>query len=215
MPVVGVHGRPTNDHIKSNVLRVALAFTAAMLGPAAARAQTPSGPPFPRLANMYLQGGIDPADIPALAKWDVLIFDIARESADHVTKVDAPRRQPPLSPSIAAHELHIGLALFGILLNIEEEHADRRPRQRTDPLIRGSVELHVDVDGIDSTIAVYQLTNRLMNVVQHFRPLQAWWTFLSTLQSRIPSAVFRVLRIRIARRVRHETYRRVHSCQQQ
>ena len=36
-----------------------------------------SGPPFPRLANMYLQGGIDPADIPALSRWDVLILDIA------------------------------------------------------------------------------------------------------------------------------------------
>lgn len=32
-------------------------------------------PPYPRLANMYLQGGIDAADIPALARWDVLILD--------------------------------------------------------------------------------------------------------------------------------------------
>lgn len=39
----------------------------------AARGAT-QGPPYPRLANMYLQGGIDPADIPALARWDVLIL---------------------------------------------------------------------------------------------------------------------------------------------
>lgn len=32
-------------------------------------------PPYPRLANMYLHGGIDAADIPALARWDVLILD--------------------------------------------------------------------------------------------------------------------------------------------
>jgi hypothetical protein len=44
--------------------------------PTSAAAQ-PSGPPFPRLANIYLHGGVDPADIPALARWDVLVLDIA------------------------------------------------------------------------------------------------------------------------------------------
>jgi hypothetical protein len=34
-------------------------------------------PPYPRLANMYLHGSVDPADIPALARWDVLILDAA------------------------------------------------------------------------------------------------------------------------------------------
>jgi len=56
------------------LLAIVLATGLAAAG--VARAQS-SGPPFPRLANMYLQGGVDPADIPALARWDVLILDIA------------------------------------------------------------------------------------------------------------------------------------------
>jgi len=32
-------------------------------------------PAYPRLANMYLHGGYDPGDVPALARWDVLILD--------------------------------------------------------------------------------------------------------------------------------------------
>ena len=30
----------------------------------------PSGPPYPRLANVYLHGAVDSADIPPLARWD-------------------------------------------------------------------------------------------------------------------------------------------------
>jgi hypothetical protein len=52
---------------------------ASSLGTAPAAAQGPdapsSGQAFPRLANMYLHGAVDPADIPALARWDMLILD--------------------------------------------------------------------------------------------------------------------------------------------
>jgi hypothetical protein len=34
-----------------------------------------TGPDFPRLANMYLHGAVDPADIPSLARWDLVILD--------------------------------------------------------------------------------------------------------------------------------------------
>jgi len=33
------------------------------------------GPPYPRIANMYLQGSIDDSNVPSLARWDVLILD--------------------------------------------------------------------------------------------------------------------------------------------
>lgn len=56
--------------------RAALVWTVACgLAAGAARAQTE--PPFPRLANMYLHGSADSADIPSLARWDVLILDAA------------------------------------------------------------------------------------------------------------------------------------------
>lgn len=41
----------------------------------AAPALAQTEPPYPRLANMYLQGGYDPGDVPALSRWDVLILD--------------------------------------------------------------------------------------------------------------------------------------------
>ena len=33
------------------------------------------GPPFPRLANVYLHGAVNQRDIPILARWDVLVLD--------------------------------------------------------------------------------------------------------------------------------------------
>jgi hypothetical protein len=57
------------------VRRTSIALALACgLATSVARGQ-PQGPPYPRLANMYLQGAIDRADIPALARWDVLILD--------------------------------------------------------------------------------------------------------------------------------------------
>ena len=53
---------------------VAGAALALSLASVAAYAQE-VGPPYPRLANMYLQGAIDAADLPALSRWDVLILD--------------------------------------------------------------------------------------------------------------------------------------------
>lgn len=54
--------------------RWTLAVLAALGGAAPAAAQL-GGPPFPRLANMYLHGAVNPAEIPQLARWDVLILD--------------------------------------------------------------------------------------------------------------------------------------------
>lgn len=42
---------------------------------AAAAWGDPSGPPYPRLANIYLHGAVDTADIAPLARWDVLVLD--------------------------------------------------------------------------------------------------------------------------------------------
>jgi hypothetical protein len=36
---------------------------------------TPTGPKFPRLANIYLHGAVNAADVPALARWDLLVLD--------------------------------------------------------------------------------------------------------------------------------------------
>jgi hypothetical protein len=33
------------------------------------------GPDYPRLANVYLHGAVNPADIPLLARWDLLVLD--------------------------------------------------------------------------------------------------------------------------------------------
>ncbi len=49
------------------------------LSPGRSQAQ---GSPYPRLANMYLQGAVNAADIPALARWDVLILDASWSSAN-------------------------------------------------------------------------------------------------------------------------------------
>ncbi len=46
-------------------------------GVAAQDGQIPvlEGPDYPRLANVYLHGTVDPADIPLLARWDLLVLD--------------------------------------------------------------------------------------------------------------------------------------------
>jgi len=36
---------------------------------------TPGGLEYPRLANIYLHGAVNPADIPLLARWDLLVLD--------------------------------------------------------------------------------------------------------------------------------------------
>lgn len=57
----------------SGLTRIAFLLACGIAASAApARSQ---GPAYPRLANMYLQGAVDVADIPALARWDVLILD--------------------------------------------------------------------------------------------------------------------------------------------
>lgn len=48
--------------------------TLMVLMASAASAET-SGPPYPRLANIYLHGAVREADIPQLARWDLLILD--------------------------------------------------------------------------------------------------------------------------------------------
>ena len=61
------------------------------LSVASVAAHAQSGPPYPRLANMYLQGAIDSADLPALARWDVLILD---SSAQRATLAATPCLEP-------------------------------------------------------------------------------------------------------------------------
>jgi hypothetical protein len=42
----------------------------------------PRGPAYPRLANIYLHGAADPASIPRLARWDVLVLDAVWSDAE-------------------------------------------------------------------------------------------------------------------------------------
>jgi hypothetical protein len=56
--------------------RAAFVWSVALLGLTAGAARTQTdGPPYPRLANMYLHGSAIASDIPLLARWDVLILD--------------------------------------------------------------------------------------------------------------------------------------------
>jgi hypothetical protein len=48
---------------------------ACVLAAGAARATAPDGPPYPRLANVYLHGSVDPSDLASLARWDLLVLD--------------------------------------------------------------------------------------------------------------------------------------------
>jgi len=58
------------------VMRVLLPLGVAVLVTAfSVQAGGPEGPPFPRLANVYLHGSVDAADLPALARWDLLVLD--------------------------------------------------------------------------------------------------------------------------------------------
>ncbi len=60
----------------------AAALIAAVLVVACGMGASATEPAYPRLANMYLQGAIDPGDVPALARWDVLILDTAWSHTD-------------------------------------------------------------------------------------------------------------------------------------
>ena len=74
---LGVRRKPSRVTLTRRFLRwrAALVWTAACgLAAGAARAQIEE-PPYPRLANMYLHGSADSADIPQLARWDLLILD--------------------------------------------------------------------------------------------------------------------------------------------
>jgi len=53
----------------------------ALSGLAAVAWGNPPGPPYPRLANVYLHGAVDPAAIAPLARWDVLVLDSAWSDA--------------------------------------------------------------------------------------------------------------------------------------
>jgi len=79
-----------NRNASARVVVTVLALVAALASPS--RSQ-PVGPPFPRIANMYLQGSIDDANIPSLARWDVLILDSG-------VRQDQLQRLRTLNPSI-------------------------------------------------------------------------------------------------------------------
>ena len=70
---------------------VAAVFLCASI-PVAARSDTP-GPPFPRIANVYLHGAANPDAIPDLARWDVLVLDA-------VWTADQLRQLRQLNPNI-------------------------------------------------------------------------------------------------------------------
>lgn len=59
---------------------------------ASARGQA-TGPAYPRLANMYLQGSIADGDLAALARWDVLILDSS-------VRADQMQRLRSMNPNI-------------------------------------------------------------------------------------------------------------------
>src|SRR5262249_24397673 len=64
-------------------LRWRTALADAALGQVVASSPARAAEPlYPRLANMYLQSGYDPGDIPSLARWDLLILDPAWKHAD-------------------------------------------------------------------------------------------------------------------------------------
>jgi len=56
---------------------LALCGAGCLMMPRTAEAQA-----YPRLANMYLHGSVDPAEIPELARWDMLILDTAWTQTD-------------------------------------------------------------------------------------------------------------------------------------
>lgn len=64
--------RPKNSAV--SVLRFGLWLLVIAIGTTPSAAQI-DGPPFPRVANMYLHGAVNSSEIPQLARWDVLILD--------------------------------------------------------------------------------------------------------------------------------------------
>ncbi len=60
----------------------ALAVASSLMLCSASRSAAQAGPPYPRLANVYLHGSVDPADIPALARWNLLVLDSVWSDAE-------------------------------------------------------------------------------------------------------------------------------------